>query len=179
MELLRSAMTARLEDYYTPVGKLTMAAALLEEVALRWVAMLSDDPVNETRFKFLTRGLEQTLTMLADLVTIRISATNQQSVIDLIVRGRKLKDQRNESVHGVWGEMENAETGAFSHVARSRYEKTKATRSVQWDLSVPKVEDLQKLADDLHSVAHSLNNRMGDLWDIDEGIQSWRRANNI
>lgn len=101
---------------------------MLEEVTLHWVALLSDDPVDETRFKNLTRGLEQTLTMLTDLVKQRVSAANQQSVIDLIERGRKLKDQRNESVHGVWAEMENAETGAFSHVARSRYEKIKATR---------------------------------------------------
>lgn len=172
-------MTARLDDYFAPVGKLTMAAALLEEVTLRWVALLSDDPVNETRFKNLTRGLEQTLTMLTDLVKQRVSAANQQSVIDLIERGRKLKDQRNESVHGVWGEMENAETGAFSHVARSRYEKIKATRSIEWDLSVPAVEDLKKLSSELHAVAHALNNRIGDLWDIDEGVQSWRRSNNI
>lgn len=172
-------MTGRLEDYFAPVGKLTMAAALLEEVTLRWVALLSDDPVNETRFKNLTRGLETTLTMLAELVKQRVSVANQLSVIDLIERGRKLKDQRNESVHGIWGEMENAETGAFSHVARSRYEKKKATRSIEWDLRVPAVEDLEKLSNELRAIAHDLNDRIGDLWNKDEGIQTWRRANSI
>ncbi len=106
-------MKARLEDYFAPVGKVTIAAALLEEVTLRWVALLSDDPVNETRFKNLTRGLEQTLTMLTDLVKRRVSSPNQQSVIDLIETGRKLKDERNESVHGVWGEMETQKRAHF------------------------------------------------------------------
>ena len=141
--------------------------------------MLSDDPVDETRFKNLTRGLEVTLTMLSELVKQRVSAVNQQTVLDLIEKGRRLKDQRNESVHGVWGEMEHADTGAFSHVARSRYEKMRATRSIKWDLSVPSIDDLKRLSTELHTVAHELNNRLADLWDIDEGVQSWRRTNNI
>jgi len=172
-------MTVRLEDYYAPVGRLTMSAALLEEVTLRWAALLSDDPVDETRFRNLTRGLEVTLTMLSDLVKQRVSVVNQRSVLDLIEKGRQLKDQRNESVHGVWAEMEDAQTGAFSHVARSRYEKMRATRSIKWDLSVPTVDDLTKLSTELHTIAHALNNRLADLWDIDEGVQTWRRTNNI
>jgi hypothetical protein len=171
-------MKPRLNDYFAPVGKLTMAAALLEEVTLRWLALLSDN-FDEARFKNLTKGLEQTLTMLTDLVKLRVSTGSQQSVIDLIEKARKLKDQRNESVHGVWGEMENADTGVFSHVARSRYDKDRATRSVKWDLKVPSVDDLKTLATELHAVAHALNNRLADLWDMDEDVQSWRRANSI
>jgi hypothetical protein len=172
-------MKPRLDDYFAPVGKLTMAAALLEEVTLRSIALLSEEPFDETRFKNLTKGLEQTLTMLADLVRQRVSAANQQSVIDLIEKARRLKDKRNESVHGVWGEMQDADTGEFSHVARSRYEKDRATRSTKWILKVPTVDELNTLATDLHAVAHTLNDRLAHLFDMDDDVQSWRRTRNF
>jgi len=80
---------------------------------------------------------------------------------------------------GIALEIDWEGSGVFSHVARSRYEKMRATRSIKWDLSVPTIDDLKKLSTELHTVAHALNDRLADLWDIDEGVQSWRRANNI
>ena len=39
-------MTDRLNDYLAPIGKVTIASAALEEVAIRWGALLSDNDVD-------------------------------------------------------------------------------------------------------------------------------------
>lgn len=167
-------MNDRLDDYFDPIGRVTMASATLEEVVIRWGALLSEDDVDETRFKNLTIGMDRNLTFLADRIKERVSVPNQRSVLDLIERARALKNKRNEDVHGVWGEMVNAETGHFDRVARQRYDREKATRSTQWDLSVPTVGELQALASDLNTIAHEINERIADLWDIDEDVLRWR-----
>jgi hypothetical protein len=168
-------MEPRLNDYYAPIGKLTIAAATLESVALRWAALLSEDDVEDTRFKYLTRSLEAHLNLLADRVKERISSANQQSVFDLIERGRKLKDQRNENVHAVWAEMVHADTGEFTQFTRSRYDKDKATHTTKWDVGVPpSIEELEKLADDLRTLAHELNNHLANLWATDGDVYHWR-----
>lgn len=95
----------------------------------------------------------------------------------MIEDARKLKNKRNENVHGVWGEMVDAQTGAFSNVARSRYEKDRATGKMIWDLHTPTTGELEQLATDLNNVALALNKRLGDLWDIDEDVRRWRAAN--
>jgi hypothetical protein len=171
-------MKPRLNDYYAPIGTLTIAAATLEEIAIRWAALLSEADVDETRYKNLTRGLESNLTLLADRVRECVSSASQKSVLDLIEKGRTLKNKRNENVHGVWGEMVHEDTGEFAHVARSRHEKDKATRTTKWDVSVPPIEELNKLTADLHKVAHELNNRLSDLGDIDQDVQRWRSQHN-
>jgi hypothetical protein len=150
------------------------ASATLEEVAIRWGALLSEDGLVETRYKNLLKGMDQNLTFLAELVKERVSKANQPSVLDMIDRAWKLKNKRNEDIHGVWSEMIDAETGRFVGVARSRYEMQKAMRSTWWDLSVPTIAELQTLASDLNGVAHEINERMADLWDIDEDVRRWR-----
>ena len=110
-------MEPRLNDYYAPIGKLTIAAA----------------------------------------------------------RGRKLKDQRNENIHAVWAEMVHADTGEFAQFTRSRYDKDKATHTTKWDVGVPpSIEELEKLADDLRTLAHELNNHLANLWATDEDVYHWR-----
>jgi len=167
-------MNTPLDDYLAPIGKVTIAAALLEEVVLRWAALLSEDDVHEVHYKNLTRGLEANLGLLISRVTERVSPVSQQQVLDLIENARTLKNKRNESVHGVWGDMVHSDTGEFAYVARSRYEKDKSKRSLEWDLSVPTIAELEALASELKRVAHALNNRLSDLWDIDEDVQRWR-----
>lgn len=166
-----------LQDYYAPIGKLTIAAAKLEEVALGAAALLSDDPVDDTRYKNLTRGLDNSLNILADQVRVRVSLGNQSKILDLIELGRKLKNKRNENVHGVWGQMAYADSGEFAGVARSRYEKDRSSKSTTWDLSVPSITELEKLAADLDQVAEDLRQRLADLWDIDENVRAWRITN--
>jgi hypothetical protein len=166
-----------LDEYYAPIGKLTIAAAKLEEVALGAAALLSDDPMDETRYKNITRGLDNNLNLLADLVKERVSSTNQGKVLDLIERGRTLKNKRNENVHCVWGQMVHADSGKLAGVVRSRYDKHRATRSTMWDLTVPSTAELEKLASDLDQVGEDLRQRLADLWDIDEGVRDWRMEN--
>lgn len=167
-------MIHRLEDYLIPIGQVTIASAALEEVVIRWGALLAGDDVADTRYRNLTRGMENNLSFLADRVKERVSVTNQQPVLDMIERARTLKNRRNENIHGVWGEMINADTDEFVKVARSRHEKDRSTRSTRWDFSVPTVAELNVLARDLRAIALELNERIADLWDIDEDIVLWR-----
>jgi hypothetical protein len=164
----------RLNDYYAPIGKLTMAAATLDDVALRWSAVLSDNDMGETQYKNLLAGLDRNLDLLADTVRKRVSQAKQQSVIDLIEKARTLKNKRNDNVHAVWGEMSEADTGNFIQVSRSRFEKDKSTRTTKWDVDVPTVQQIEALSHDLQKISHELNDRMSHLYDMDEDVRSWR-----
>jgi hypothetical protein len=166
-------MNPKLKDYLVPIGKLTIAAAFLEEVVIRWGALLSEGDHLDTHSKSLLRGLDKNLDFLADRVKIRISPTSQRRVLDLIETGRTLKNRRNENVHGVWVEMVDVDTGAFSKVARSRYEKD-ATGKLIWDHHTPTIPELEQLAADLNKNARELNECVADLWDTDEKVQRWR-----
>lgn len=118
-------MNPKLKDYLVPIGKLTIAAAFLEEVVIRWGALLSEGDHLDTHSKSLLRGLDKNLDFLADRVKIRISPTSQRRVLDLIETGRTLKNRRNENVHGVWVEMVDV---ALAHSLRS---PARGTRRMQ------------------------------------------------
>jgi len=92
-----------LEDYLTPIGKLTIAAALLEETVIRWGALLSDGALLKSHADRLLKGLDRNLTFLADRIKQTMSPAYQNEILDLIEKGRDLKDERYKSVHGVWG----------------------------------------------------------------------------
>lgn len=167
-------MNARLNDYLIHIGKLAIAGALLEEVVVRWSALLSEPDTDETHAKRLYRGLDSNLDFLMDLVKERISAGSQQQIIDLIEASRVLKNRRNENVHAVWSEMENADTGEFSHVARSRYEKDEKDKLIWLPHTTPTVHELEQFAVDLDKIARDLNECLATLWDLDEEVQRWR-----
>ena len=92
----------------------------------------------------------------------------------MIETARALKNKRNENIHGVWGEMIDAQSGTFVGVTRSRYEKDRPSKSAKWDLTVPTVKDLDTLAGSLDKIARALNERMANLWDIDVEVSRWR-----
>lgn len=165
-----------LNDYLVHIGKLTIAAAYLEEVAIQWSALLSDGDHEETHARRLLRGMESNLNFLCDRVKQRVSPESQQRVLDMIETARALKNRRNENVHGVWANMVEADTGVFSRVVRSRYEKGTMPGKIIWDLHTPTIAELEKLALDLDNIARQLNERLADLWDIDESVQRWRAA---
>lgn len=170
-------MNSRLEDYLPPIGRVTIAAALLEETVIRWAALLSEGALLKSHADQLLKGLDQNLTFLADKIKAIASPACQKELLDLIEKGRSLKNERNKSVHGVWGELTTEGTGEFVAVTRSRYKKV--GKDVEWDLHTPSIGDLEKIADELNVTAHALNNRLGDLYDIDDGFQKWRLANGL
>ena len=166
-------MNPRLHDYLIPIGKLTIAAAFLEEVVIRWGALLSEGGHHETHAKRLLRGLDKNLDFLIERAKEHISPAGQKPVLDLIETARALKNKRNENVHGVWAEMVAADTGAFAKVARSRYEKD-ATGKLIWDLRTPNLSELEQLATALNKNARNLNECLANLWDIDDQLRYWR-----
>lgn len=169
----------RLADYLPLIGRVTIAAATLEEIALVNVMALSKESPDETRYKYMIRGLGATLDRLSELVTDRVSPHYRQKVIDLIEEARQLKNKRNENVHGVWAEMVMADTMEFVQVNRSRYERDKATKSVAWVLKTPSIEELDKLCKELEDVAHRLEKLMDSVWNIDEDVVSWRMRKGV
>jgi 3-dehydroquinate dehydratase len=76
--------------------------------------MLSEDDVQETHARRLLAGLDRNLDFLSDLVKKRVSPENQKEVLDLIERGRTLKNSRNDNTHAVWGEMVDVQTANFA-----------------------------------------------------------------
>jgi hypothetical protein len=167
-------MKPRLNDYLIPIGRLAIAGAFLEEVVIRWGALLSGAVHHETHAKHLRRGLKSNLDFLVKQVELRVSPARQRPVIDLIETGGGLKDKRNENVHAVWCEMVEAETGTFSHVARSRYD-TDADGKLVWVPHItPTVSELEQFAAELDKNARKLNECLADLWDTDEQVQCWR-----
>jgi hypothetical protein len=55
-----ATMEPRLDAYLAPIGKLTIAAALLEEVVIRWGALLFEPDHSETHAKtFAARAREE------------------------------------------------------------------------------------------------------------------------
>ena len=169
-------MKQRLNDYLVSIGKLAIAAAFLEEVVIRWGALLSEADPHETHAKRLWRGLEKNLDFLKEQVEQRVSPARQEPVIGLIETGRALKNKRNENVHAVWNEMVDAQTGAFSHVARSRYNKDASGKLVWVPHTTPTVPDLEQFAAELDKNARELNECLADLWDTDEQVQLWRQT---
>lgn len=171
---LRGAMKLQLNDYLIPIARLAIGGALLEEVVVRWATLLSEGAHHETHAKLLRRGLDSKLKFLVQRVNQRISPARQRPVIELIETCRALKDQRNENVHAQWCEMAEAETGTFSHVARSRYD-TDANGKLVWVPHItPTVSELEHFAAELDKNARKLNECLADLWDIDEQVQRWR-----
>jgi len=137
-------MKPRLNDYLIPIGRLAIAAAFLEEHVICWGALLSG-AAQETHAKRLRRGLDQNLDFLTKQVKQRVSAARQKPVIDLIAISRALKDKRNENVHAVWSEMENADTHEFAHVVRSRYDKDANGKLIWLPHNTPTVAELEKI----------------------------------
>lgn len=166
-------------DYLHHIGRITIEAATLEEVILVNLMALADEPFDETRSKYMFRGLDMILTELSKLISARVSTHYRQTVLDLIEKARQLKDKRNESVHGVWGEMIEADTKTFVGVSRARYEKDKATKRVSWDLKTPTIEELDKLGADLRDVAHKLQELLKRVWDLDDDVRQWRLSKNL
>src|SRR5690242_5418359 len=83
-------MDENITDYHAAIGRLTIASATLEEVVIRWGALLSEGNLDEIRYKRLLLGLEKNLTFLACRVEERVSGPNQQEVLDMIERARGL-----------------------------------------------------------------------------------------
>jgi hypothetical protein len=71
--VLRGAMKPRLNDYLIPIGRLAIAGAFLEEVVIRWGALLSGAVHHETHAKHLRRGLKSNLDFLVKQVELRVS----------------------------------------------------------------------------------------------------------
>jgi hypothetical protein len=171
--------TSRLTDFSPQIGKVTIAAAYLEEIVLINVMALSDDPPRQTRYTYMHKGIDNTLTRLRELVTARVSNYYRQGIIDLIEEARNLKNKRNENVHAVWAEMCDAGTRDFVLLARQRYEKDKSTTTVTWDITIPTIEELAKLIDDLRDVAERLRTALEKAWKLDESVRTCREAKRI
>lgn len=165
-----------LADYFPTIGRLTIEAATLEEIVIVNVMALMDKSHDQTRYDYMVKGLEYTLKRLEELINIRVSPIYRQQILDLIEEARKLKNKRNENVHGVWAEMVEVDTGKFVQVSRSRYERDKNAKSVSWNLTTPTIEELEMLCRDLHDVAHRLEGLMDRVWSCDEDVLCWRRS---
>lgn len=172
-------MPNHLDDYYAPIGKLTIGAAALEDTVIRWGALLSEDVMKKTHAHNLRRGFENNLDFLIERVKERVSAEQQQPLVELIEKARSLKDERNKNVHGTWAQMVHADNGEFAQVMRSRYEKGKGLDVIAWDVTTPGIAELEKLAVDLNQITEQLEDKMSNLWNNDAEIVHWRiqRAN--
>jgi len=73
-------MKPLLNDYLIPIGRLAIAAAFLEEVVIRWGALLSEAAPHETHAKRLRRGLENNLKFLKRVVEQQVSPARQKAV---------------------------------------------------------------------------------------------------
>jgi hypothetical protein len=167
-------MTETLDDYLPVIGRVTTATSELEEQVIVWSALLSNAETNETHGDRLLKGLDRNLNHLKECVVRRASVSGQQKALAAIEKARHLKNQRNTIVHGVWQQMENADTGELCGVKRSRYRLDRGSREAVWDLSTPSVNEVEKLADALKSVTLELSDAMGNLWDHDPAVRTWR-----
>lgn len=168
------AETPRLVEYFPHIGRLAIEAARLEEIVLVYVIAFSDEPPEETRFKYMHKGLEATLDRLSGLITDYFSTYCRQQVLDLIEVARQAKNRRNEIVHGVWGEMVEVDSREFKRVSRSRYDKDKSNKTVSWDVTTPTIEELEQIGQELNDVATKVYALLNKVWDIDEGAMKFR-----
>lgn len=116
-----SATSPRLTEYFTPVGKLTIACAHAEEVVLLWLAQLSEEDPRQFHRRHLFTGFRKRLELLKMRVEELVTGSRKESILSLIARVDELRRKRNESVHGVWMELEKHGTGEFAGVGRSRF----------------------------------------------------------
>ena len=166
--------TPRLVEYLPHIGRLTIEAARLEEIVLVYVIAFSDEPSEETRFKYMHKGLDATLNRLSELINAYVSTYYRQEVLDLIEAARQAKNKRNEIVHGVWGEMVEVDTREFRGVSRSRYDKDKTNKTVPWDVTTPTIEELKRIGQELADVATKLYALLYKVWGIDDGVMKFR-----
>jgi hypothetical protein len=168
-------MPATLEDYLAPIGAVTIAAARLEEVAIRWISLLSDDADHmATHKKVMLRGLDKNLKGLATSAAAKLAEQKTiEKIRTRVAQAIRLKDQRNENVHGVWDQMVDA-CGEKVRVSRSRY---RAGDNFGWDpVTTPSIPELKQLATAIEDIANELNAELVHAWDHDEKLLSWRRG---
>jgi hypothetical protein len=176
-------MDKEFDEYVFLIGKLTIAAAHLEEVVIRWTALFSDGDIQETHKKQLLVGLDKNLSLLKERVGQKCSPGQLQLLDSLVEKARVLKNKRNENVHGVWYKMVDAHTGVFAKVQRERYEKVKATKVLPdgqliWHLDTPTKEELKNLAIELDEMTKALEALLDGIWSTDEPVLRWKAANN-
>jgi hypothetical protein len=171
-----TAATPRLNDYLPIIGRLTIASARLEEIALLWGAELSESDPRDVRRKQQIAGLRRNLQLLRTRVDQLVTGPKKATILKLIDEADALRTKRNESVHGVWGEMVKLETGEFVEVSRSRFFPNGT--GVAWDVGVPTVQQLAADAKRMNGLSSELHRELDLAWTNNDGVTGWRLRKN-
>lgn len=161
-----------LANYHHVIGRITVAAAALEDVAIGGVLTLfdgDDAAVRQEHKRILYAGLERNLKALKRSVKDHYSEPYRGSLLKGIGDADRLRRRRNENVHGTWFVWSDG------RVQRSRYEGDKR-QGVAWDMATPTLVELEQLADGLEECVRCLAAEMEKAWCLDEKAVKRRDA---
>lgn len=176
--------TSWLDGHLLEIGRIAVASAHLEEVAIRWSILLSEpnapqvDLLNAEYARLLHLGLARNIANLKSVSAKRFSKPYLDTVITIIDRATDLRKMRNDNVHANWMGIDFALSMTPGTILRLSHRKanTFAAPAVALDVATPSPQDLRNVADGLSACADDLERVLRRSYDDDPGILQWRTA---
>lgn len=166
-----------IDQYYHAIGRVAVAAGRLEDVIIGITLNYCDASavnIRQLHAKLLYRGMATNIRLMRRRVRQRVSEASATALQPKIDSAFHLNAKRNELIHAAWTEMVDAHTGEFHKFQRFRYIANRGDVEPTWDVSTPKVEEIEAIAVGLNACANDLADLADKFWNSDPRVVDWR-----
>jgi hypothetical protein len=173
--MIRSEDPKLLNEYFSQIGRIAVAAGHLEETIIQCTATLCDasKKPHEVHAKMLFRGMAANISTFKRTMKRRVSSSNLEKLLVLLESISDLNKLRNEFVHASWSSAHDANTGDFVGVSRTRYTMSESRVDVDWDVRTPTLEEVRMAADQIFKLVENLETWFANVWRSDERVAQW------